>query len=1293
MQKPAAYFIGILFLSLAGSQCTSDHSGEVGGAAGVAGAQDMFGTGGVSFTPGPGLNIGASGAGGMCSGTGCPAETGICGNSKIESSEFCDDGNAIPGDGCSGICRVEPNFTCPEPGVACMSTIICGDSMINAGEGCDDGGATPNDGCSASCQVEPGYGCSLPGQPCVMVTDARCGDGVINAGETCDDGGSLAGDGCSADCNLEPGYTCPTPGTLCELDEYCGNGKLSDVEQCDDGNTAPGDGCTGLCNKEPFYNCGVPGQPCVSTIVCGDSAVIGDEACDDGNTAAGDGCASDCKSTEPGYSCPTAQSVGGSCIPLLQPECGDGRLDFGEYCDDGNRTSVDGCTDQCRVTPGYTCAAAGRACTLIEWCGDGKLSLARGEQCDDGAKCNNGAACTRDADCASMGGGRCEARGGDGCAAICVTEENFACPEPGLPCVSTVVCGDGRVTGSETCDDRNTATQDGCDNCRVEAGWVCPVGGVCRATACGDGYKAGLEECDDGDNVDNGCSTTCQLRDGFKCPTPGQQCSRTTCGDRLVEGREQCDDGNFDTGDGCSPLCKDEPVCSNGACQAKCGDGIKLSNEDCDDGNLRNFDGCSSACRIELGFDCVVDHQPPQLPIVYRDFIGTLDTGLNDPYPGNTGPLHRDFEKYDDCIEQVRSQLDAQKKPELMSRNSSRRAGNCVESADTFRQWFRSDATVNRTVVDVLPFAAVNPSDPTSRDYVFEDLTFFPLDGRGFNDPNAPGGLKERARPADEGPPRNYHFTSELRYWFTYRGGEMLTFYGDDDVWVFINGNLAVDIAGVHGQRERSITLGTAQSGSTQGDTGTVGIFNAATLGLTVGGIYDVVVFQAERHLDASNYKLTLRNFFSGRSVCRSTCGDGRLASNEACDNGTNNDGRYNGCTNLCTLGPRCGDRTVQSGQGEQCDDGINLATYGGTVQRCGPGCHIAPYCGDGAIDGGEQCDDGAGNRSGDAYNGCSTSCVLGPRCGDGVVTNNEACDDGALNGTSQSGCEASCILKCGNSRLDAGEQCDSGTAQNTGGYGGCTNQCLLGPRCGDGVKQMPNGEQCDDGRNDGSYGTCAPMCLLGARCGDGTVQSGAGEQCDAGANNQSVATSYGQGNCTVSCRNSPYCGNRAVDGSFGETCDDGVNSGMPGSCSIDCKQAIPSEKCGNGALDVGEQCDMGASNGTANASCDARCRVKCGNGVKDAGEQCDNGVNDGSYGSCTSTCQFAGYCGDGAKNGPELCDLGANNQTNPYGAGLCTTSCQNAPKCGDGRIQVAFGEACDGGSGCTPGCTWVVLR
>ncbi|MDX2051038.1 MAG: DUF4215 domain-containing protein [Polyangiaceae bacterium] len=630
---------------------------------------------------------------------------------------------------------------------------------------------------------------------------------------------------------------------------------------------------------------------------------------------------------------------------------------------------------------GSSMCGASMCMERVPACGDGYLDP--NEKCDDG----NGAS-------------------GDGCGANCdAVEKDFACPTPGMPCVSTVACGDAKITGSETCDDGNATAGDGCSaQCQLEVAWACPVVGArCGAALCGDSMVAGLEECDDGNaNPGDGCSATCTLEPKFKCPTPGQACSATTCGDGIVEGTEQCDDMNFDTGDGCSPFCRSEPVCTNGVCQAKCGDGLKLDSEACDDGNTRDFDGCSSTCTIEQGFTCEVAVESPVLPVVYRDFVGTQKNT-----PVDTGPKHPDFQNFGvvtnhNCQHEVQLTLDAMKKPAL----DGNKTNNCVQSAASFAQWYRSDNNINRTVVDTM---ALTPVTNTPGAFEYVNDFFFPLEGRGFNDPNA---LLEHPRDAFQVGKRNFSFTTELRYWFTYRGGEKLTFYGDDDLWVFINGRLAVSIPGLHYSEGRWIQLGPPGVGGTDwviaNDPPTTGVFDPAVLGLTVGGVYEVAIFNAERQTGTSTFKLTLQNFLNGRSVCHATCGDGIVASSEACDKGTN-DGSYNGCNADCTLGPRCGDGTLQAASGEVCDNGVNLSSYAPLTDTaaCAPECKKPNFCGDGVVDSlfGEACDDGVNAGS---YGKCAAGCRLGEWCGDGKVNGPEQCDDG--NKTTGDGCTPGCV-------------------------------------------------------------------------------------------------------------------------------------------------------------------------------------------------------------------------------------------------------------------------------------------
>ena len=68
----------------------------------------------------------------------------------------------------------------------------------------------------------------------------------------------------------------------------------------------------------------------------------------------------------------------------------------------------------------------------------------------------------------------------------------------------------------------------------------------------------------------------------------------------------------------------------------------------------------------------------------------------------------------------------------------------------------------------------------------------------------------------------------------------------------------------------------------------------------------------------------------------------------------------------------------------------------------------VQPGCGDGVVDPGEACDDGAAN-SDTAADACRTDCQL-PRCGDGVVDTDEACDDG--NEAAGDGCDPACVVE-----------------------------------------------------------------------------------------------------------------------------------------------------------------------------------------------------------------------------------------------------------------------------------------
>jgi cysteine-rich repeat protein len=175
-----------------------------------------------------------------------------------------------------------------------------------------------------------------------------------------------------------------------------------------------------------------------------------------------------------------------------------------------------------------------------------------------------------------------------------------------------------------------------------------------------------------------------------------------------------------------------------------------------------------------------------------------------------------------------------------------------------------------------------------------------------------------------------------------------------------------------------------------------------------------------------------------------------------------------------------CGDGAVQGG--EQCDNGVANGPEG----NCTPACTL-PLCGDGFAHSGsgEECDDGNAEET----DSCRSDCTPAV-CGDGIVQQGvELCDDGNL--SAGDGCTNECTLaSCGDGAVQAPEQCDDGNASNADG---CLATCVPAS-CGDGFVQAP--EQCDDA-NASDTDACLASCQQ-ASCGDGIVQAGV-EECDGG--------------------------------------------------------------------------------------------------------------------------------------------------------------------------------------------------
>ena len=186
---------------------------------------------------------------------------------------------------------------------------------------------------------------------------------------------------------------------------------------------------------------------------------------------------------------------------------------------------------------------------------------------------------------------------------------------------------------------------------------------------------------------------------------------------------------------------------------------------------------------------------------------------------------HRDFERLccGDTRGAVTATIGSDQKPVYASSgptNGTNNGGELMSGPAEFQSWYRNVDGVNAPYVIYFFFV---PS--AAGVFTFHSSSFFPLDGKGFGNQNRN---------------HNFHFTTELHTQFKYAGGETFHFTGDDDVWVYINGKLAIDLGGVHGAEDAEVNLDAKSS----------------ELGIEKGKIYPLDLFQAERHTSESNFRV-----------------------------------------------------------------------------------------------------------------------------------------------------------------------------------------------------------------------------------------------------------------------------------------------------------------------------------------------------------------------------------------------------------------------------------------------------
>ncbi len=508
------------------------------------------------------------------------------------------------------------------------STVTCGDGKVSTGETCDTAipagqtGACPTS-CTApdACHTSTLSGSACTTQCVVAAITPCCGNGTVDSGENCDTAIAAGQPGaCPTSCTAPDachtstlsGSACTAKCVVTTITPCCGNGIVEAGENCDKAITSGAGACPTSCTApDACHTSTLSGSACTANCVvttitpcCGNGIVEAGENCDKAIISGTGACPTSCNDNNV---C-TTDTLSGSAADCsakctftpIVPCCGNGITENGETCDgncptscnDNNACTTDTLTGSaalCNVTCTHTAITAcvnGDGCCPTGCnrnndtdcnctCGNGVVETACGETCDGNCptSCDDSNACTIDTMTGSAS--TCNVKCTHTAITACVNGDG-CCPAGCTPCndsdCKTSVCGDGCVSGGETCDSKIAAGQPGacptsCDDGNVcttdiltgsasNCNAACTHSSVTNGTACNDGNA-----CTQTDTCQSGICTgsnpvVCTASD--QCHVAGT-CNPSTgvCSNPNQTNGTACNDGN---------ACTQTDTCQSGIC-------------------------------------------------------------------------------------------------------------------------------------------------------------------------------------------------------------------------------------------------------------------------------------------------------------------------------------------------------------------------------------------------------------------------------------------------------------------------------------------------------------------------------------------------------------------------------------------------------------------------------------------------------------------------------------------------------------------------------------------------------